>query len=218
MGRGSSGGNGRMSGGGVDPKNIVSTEDMISARDGENQAQVDAVLKVAKDMTDKYGNDVAIEGNFQLAELKGKDSNTLGYYDGNGNIAMNKEYMTSPALNEVYDNSAKSGFHPSRGNKSAVEAVAAHEYGHSLTQNVALKMGPPTPTFDEAATRICNEARKTSGHKGNIKLGAAISKYATVSNAETVAEAISDVYCNGKKASKASKAIVKVIDSYLKGK
>lgn len=43
-----------------------------------------------------------------------------------------------------------------------------------------------------------------------------ISGYATHSNAEAVAEAIADVYCNGKKAKSESKAIVNVMNKYLK--
>ena len=43
-----------------------------------------------------------------------------------------------------------------------------------------------------------------------------ISGYATHSNAEAIAEAIADCYCNGKKAKSESKAIKGVIDKYLK--
>ena len=43
-----------------------------------------------------------------------------------------------------------------------------------------------------------------------------ISGYAKTNPAETVAEAFCDVYCNGSKARKESKAIVNVIDGYLK--
>lgn len=42
-----------------------------------------------------------------------------------------------------------------------------------------------------------------------------ISEYATVSNAEAIAEAFTDVYCNGNKAKSESKAIMSVIDSYF---
>ena len=43
-----------------------------------------------------------------------------------------------------------------------------------------------------------------------------ISGYARSSNAEAIAEAISDCYCNGSKAKAESKAIKSVIDKYLK--
>ena len=167
-------------------------------------------------MTKEFGKDTAIEGTFNLANFKGKDANTLGCYDSAGNITMNKSAINSSTLNSVYDENVKSGYHPSRGNKSAVEAVAAHEYGHSLTENVRKKMGGNL-TYDQAAERIVSEARKTTGHKGNIKFGRSISEYATVSNAETIAEGFSDWYCNGNKAKAASKAIVNTCKKYLNG-
>ena len=49
-----------------------------------------------------------------------------------------------------------------------------------------------------------------------VQMAKKISTYATHSNAEAIAEAFSDVYCNGKKAHKESQAIVNVINSYLK--
>ena len=216
MGRGSSASGGRASGGGgVDPSNIKGQEDMISARNEENREGIDRTLDVARNMTKEFGNNVALEGNFQLASFVGKDATTLGCYDAGGNIIMNKNVINSKRLNEVYDSNVKSGYHPSRGNKSAVEAVAAHEYGHSLTENARKGMGGNL-TYDQAATRIVTEARKQTGSKGNIKFGRKISEYATTSNAETVAEAVSDWYCNGSKAKRESKAVVKVLKGYIK--
>ena len=43
-----------------------------------------------------------------------------------------------------------------------------------------------------------------------------ISGYAGHSNAECIAEAVSDVYCNGRKASAESRAIVKELNTILK--
>lgn len=45
-----------------------------------------------------------------------------------------------------------------------------------------------------------------------------ISRYATVSNAEAIAEAYSDVKCNGGKAKAESKAIIETLNKYLKKK
>lgn len=214
MGRGSSKSGGRAAGGGG--VNVTETRDMISARDATNQAQVDEVLSVAKVMNQKYGDDVAIEGSYQLAKIKSNGGGrVLGYYDSDGNIAMNEEVMNNMNLNASYDAGTASGYHPSRGKHSAVYAVAAHETGHSLTENVRKKMG--AKTYEEAATRIVDEARKTTKHRGNIKFARSISEYATVSNAETIAEAVSDVFCNGKRAKKESHAVVNVIDNYLLG-
>ena len=210
MGRGASRAAGHGGGGGGGATNI---EDMISARNDSNKQQVDDVLAVADVMTKKYGKDVAIEGTFQVGDMKGR---TLAYYDHDGNICMNRKYINNTNLDDAYDSCVEVGFHPSRGKKSGTYATAAHEYGHSLTENVRKKMGNNV-TFDGAATQIVTEARKTTKHRGNIKFGESISGYAKKSDAETVAEAVSDVFCNGKKAKKESHAVVDVIDKYLLG-
>lgn len=212
MGKGTSASGGRAGGGGVNPDNIHNPQEMISIRNASNQQQVDDVLQVSRELTDKYGADVAT-GGFEVATFSGKDSTTLGCYMPGGGITMNKKYIDNQNMDSVMDDCAEKGFHPSRGNKSGIYAVAAHEYGHSLTENVRGKMGEKS--FDKAAEKIVTEARKKTGDKGNIKFGRKISEYATASNAETVAEAVCDVMCNGKKAKRQSKAIVDVIDGYL---
>ena len=77
--------------------------------------------------------------------------------------------------------------------------------------------------IDAAATKIVQEARgnmktRSGGvkHRGVVQLANAISRYATTSNAEAVAEAFTDCYCNGKKAKAESRAIMAVVDKYLK--
>lgn len=210
MGRGASRAKRHGGGGGGSAVNI---KDMISSRTDENKQQVDDVLKVADVMTKRYGNDVAIEGAFQTGEMKGRNSNVLGYYDGAGNICMNSKYLNNQDMDGVMDQCFKEGYHPSRGNKSGMYAVAAHEYGHSLTANAAKAMGTD---FDTAAERIVTEARKGTKHRGNIQFGAAISGYAKSHNAETIAEAYADVLCNGRRAKAESHAVVKTMDKYLK--
>ena len=96
-------------------------------------------------------------------------------------------------------------------------AVVAHEFGHAATDAVATKLGySGLNKLDRAANVICEEARKQTRHRGVVKMAAKISGYATTSNAEAVAEAFCDVYCNGKKAKKESRAIVNIANSYLK--
>lgn len=207
-GRGGSGG--RYNGGGLSPNDIVSTRDMMGARnDADLGKHVDDALNVFRDMHKKYG--VAVN-EIQIAQLKGKaKKNVLGYYDGK-NVAMNEQYFNGK-VEAVYDKTVASGYHPSKGNKTAIQAVMAHEAGHFVNGEIAKKMGV---SLDTAATHIVNTARKQTGDKGNIKMASKISKYATTSNAETIAEAYSDVYCNGRKAKSESKAIIKVVNSYFK--
>ena len=214
MGRGSSGA-GRNLGkgsGGVNPANITNERDLVSER-GAKQAEVDDVLAVARDIYDEYGVDV---GQFMLADIKGKDSNTMAYSDGE-NIGFNSSYFDGGKMDAAYDACVKSGFHPSRGNKSAMQAVADHEFGHILTEKVAAKIGVNGyDSMDKAAKIIVDRARAKTSHKGSVSMAKNISGYAGHSNAECVAEAVADVYCNGRKASAESKAIVSVIKGILK--
>lgn len=209
MPKGSRGGSGRYNGGSMNPNDIVSTSDMVSARHGANGKYADEVLEMARDVRAKYGVEVE---QLQIAKLQGKSKNgVLGFYDG-ANIAVNEHYFNKN-MQTAYDESVKQGFHPSRGNKTAMQAVMSHEMGHYINGEIANRMGMD---FNSAATHIVNEARKATGHRGVVKMAGKISGYATSSNAETIAEAFSDVYCNGKNAKRESQAIMKVVDSYFK--
>lgn len=209
MAKGSRGGRRSKNGGKISASAILSENDMIVER-GNYTAEVDEVLTVSRDFYDEYGDAVPLQ-QFLIAELK-PGTPALGYYDG-ANIAINKAYMSNEKMGAAYANCVKSGYHPGLGNKTAMAAVTAHEFGHAATQAVGAKLGM---NIDGAATKICNEARKQTGHKGVVKMAAKISGYAKESNAEAVAEAFCDVYCNGKKAKKESRAIVNIANSYLK--
>lgn len=213
MGRGSSGSGNRRpgGGGGVDPGNIKNSKDMISNRAAYAEA-ADQVLNVARDLNNEFGEAGILPGAFMTASFVGKDANVLGCYDG-ANIYINTARMDTAKMNSAMQQCADSGYHPSLGNKTGIESVAAHEFGHALTDAVGRKIGKNN--IKDSSTYICNEARKISGHKGNIILGKSISEYASESNAETVAEALSDWYCNGNKAKPGSKAIVQVIKREL---
>lgn len=217
-GRGARGASGRGGGGeGLNAGDILETKSFMSER-GRLDASADEVLQAFKDVSDEYGYVVE---EIQVATLDGKGQSVLAFYDGS-NIAFNESYLSSQSMTKAYDACVDSGFHPGRGNKTALQAVAAHELGHGLTDAVGEKMGLPAMgakgkrRIDAAADAICNEARKSTGHRGVVQMASKISKYATYSNAEAVAEALADVYCNGKKAHKESRAIVDVVNRYLK--
>ena len=201
-------------GGGANPNDIKDRKDLVSGKEnialgtGDYNKNVADVLKVAQTMDDEYGAEAHIV-QFQSAKMVKSASTAMGVYDGS-NIVMNQKYMNR-GMDNVYDAGVKSKYHPSRGNKSGMEAVAAHEYGHALTDAAARKMG--LTNMDAAANRIMDEARAKVRTKG---LASNISRYATESAAEAIAEAVSDVYCNGNKASGASRAVVKVLNSYIK--
>lgn len=210
MGRGSSGaGRNLGKGSGVNPANIVNERDLVSERE-RKQREVDEVLTVSRDMMDEYGVEV---GQFVLADVKGKDSGTLAYSDGT-NIGFNNKYFDYDKMNEAYDDCVAIGFHPSRGDKSGLGAVGAHEDGHNLAMMVGRKLG--IYDIDDASKVIVDGAVKNTKHKGSVSFASKISGYAGHSNAECVAEAVADVYCNGRRASAESKAVVAEIKRLLK--
>lgn len=209
----SSGGGGGTTGGNI---SIANTRSMLSERNSDDpdaRALVDETLGVFRDVGEEYGIQV---NDIQIAEL-GKGSNTMAYYDFEDNIAVNEKYFNSKTMNQAYADSVKSGFHPSNGNKTGLEAVVAHELGHALTERVGAKMGKAGfVNIDKTANSVVKQAMKGSGHKTIGSFRNAISGYAGKNNAECIAEAFSDVFCNGKKAKKESRAVVGVLDSYLK--
>ena len=187
---------------------ILSTTSFVSER-GNYQETVDEALGVFSDVKDEYG---FIIDDIVMAKID-PSANAIAYYDGS-NIGWNEKYMDKKTLDNSYADCVKSGFHPSNGNKTAVQAVASHELGHALSAEAGKKMGGLD--IDQASTRIVNEARKLTGSRGVVQMASKISRYATKSNAEAIAEAFCDVYCNGNKAHKESKAIVNVMNGYLK--
>ena len=211
-GRGaSSGGEGWTGGSGGGAIDILDTTSLISAREGK-QLEVDETLQTFKDMHDEYGY---VVDDLQIATLGSKDGSTMAYYDGS-NIAFNDTYFNKGVMETVYADTVKSGFHPSQGNKTALQAVASHEIGHALTDKAIAKMGSKLGKQD-GAEAILKEAQKQVGHKGKLaSMASKISGYAKESARECIAEAVADVYCNGKKATKESQAIVNVMNKYLK--
>ena len=211
-GRGAtSGGN---TGGGGGNVSLINTKSLVSERENEKvSALVDETLQVFSDVNDEYGT---IVNDIQIAQL-GKGSNTMAYYDFEDNIAVNEKYFDRDVMNNAYAKSVAQGFHPSNGSKTPLQAVVAHELGHALTERVGAKMGQGGFfNIDKTSNSVVKQAMKGSGHKTIKSFRSAISGYATKNNAECIAEAFSDVFCNGSKAKKESRAVVKVIDSYLK--
>ena len=208
-GRGSSAGGG---GGGGSVAGIISERPMSNERETAlgMRKQIDQVLTVSRDVSDQYG---VVPDDILIAKMKGGAKNgTLAYYSGGSNsIAVNEAYMTT-GMDQDYDRCVQSGFHPSRGNKSAMEAVAAHELGHMLTYEAMNR----ATNFNDAiapADGIVRRAAKASG-MGIRALQKSISGYATHNYKETVAEAFADVYCNGSKASKGSLAVVSQLNKF----
>ena len=211
-GRGSSSSSGGGGTGGIDASDILGTRSLISEREG-NAALVDETLSVFRDVQNEYGAQVT---DIQLATIK-PGTPAIAYYDWEGNTAINEMFFNEITMNAAYKQCVDSGFHPKNGSKTALQAVVAHELGHKLTADIGTKLGMDGfGGLDQAANKVVSEAMATTKHKSSQSFASKISGYATHNNAETIAEAFCDVYCNGKKARSESKAIVKVIDKYLK--
>lgn len=208
-GASSAGGDGRYRDGGISDADIISTTSLISARERE-QAAVDEVLQVAQDMFEEYGVSAY---DWELAEIDPK-AGVLGYHESGGTVAINQAFFGNAKMDTAYADCVASGFHPSNGNKTALQAVTAHEMGHRINGVIASKMGSD---MDSVATKIVNDARKSTKHRGVVKMAGNISRYATKNNKETIAEAVADVYCNGKKAKAESIAVVNSMNKYLRG-
>lgn len=194
---------------GLKGNDILSTRHILTGA-GEDTQSFGDVVNTLKEFNSMYGLNT---DNTRLAKLKPK-SNAMAFYDGDG-IAINEKYFKSGAMDNAYKACVESGFHPSNGNKTAMQAVVAHELGHSLTDVVGAKMGTGG-NIDTFAKSIVNEAMASKKRTNAEKFAGKISGYAKQSYAEAVAEAVSDVYCNGKKARSESRAIVDVMNKYLK--
>lgn len=209
-GRGSSSTRGGATGG-VSGGKILSTTSLISARETK-QAEVDQVLTTLRTVAEQYGQDL---NDVQLAKMA-PGSSAMAYYDSQGNLAINEAYFDGKTMEAAYDMCVKSGFHPPRGSKTAMEAVAAHEVGHHLTEIAGMRKGYGTWQLDRVSTDIMRDAASRLGLRGASTLSAKISGYAKDSHAEAVAEAFADVYCNGDRASAESRAVVEVLGEYLR--
>ena len=212
MGSCNSGGKGDgFSGGGgsVDSADILSVTSLISAREGKQQ-EVDEVLTTFRDVYDEYG--FAVDDS-HIATMTDSAKSVMAYYDGSS-IAINEAYFNKAKMESAYESCVQQGFHPSKGNKTALQAVASHELGHALND---VAMGKMKMGRDDTAKAILKEAKKNIGFKGKLgDMAGKISGYAKYSPSEAIAEAFSDVYCNGKNAKSESTAIVNVMNKYIK--
>ena len=152
----------------------------------------------------EYGG--AVKGiNLSVATFS--DPSVLGAYGGD-TLYMNEKYVKNANLTQAMQIGAEAGFHPGIGNKTGAEAVAAHEIGHRLGEIAAQKANiSEKDIVARAAKKVKLKTANMAGH---------ISQYARSNYGETIAEASADVFCNGEKASRVSKAIMSEVKSILK--
>lgn len=217
MGRGSSLGGGRsLGGGGGAPVSVINATDVWSYRHTQgNEPFVDSINQGLMAIDNDFPGFANGINTVDAVTMSGADGmNTLGYWaPGTKQLGMNQRYTDVDKMNTVMDDAAKNGFHPSRGNKTGTEAVAIHEGGHALTDYLAQKTG--ARGLEEVSANVVKAAYRKSGMKGgNRTFAGTISRYAQSNYAECVAEAVADWYCNGSKASKASKLIMDELKNY----
>lgn len=210
MGRGSSGVGGGAGpyGGGMEDKEtgvrVKSSHPLVDEIDKGGGGFANEIQNTRDAMEREYGSAVKM---MRLHVGTFDKRGTLGAY-GNDTLVMNQRYVKNNNLTEAMKAAEKSGFHPKIGKKTGAEAVAAHEISHRLGEVAAKKAKiSQRDIVERAAKKIGIKTVDMAGH---------ISGYARSNYAETIAEAGSDVYCNGKKASKASRAIMKEIKSILR--
>ena len=208
---------GRDLGGGSGRKvNIKSQLDVWSYRHNKNNEPfVDAINTSIQTVQNDFPDIMNYVEHVNAAELGDKDAvKVLGFFqEGTKTVALNENYTDIDKMNSVYDKAVKTKYHPSRGSKSGTEATTFHEMGHAITAHLADKTGQKD--FDAMAKTIVDNAYKTSGGRfGTKRWAGRISGYAQKSNAECIAEAFADYYCNGEKASKQSKAIIAEMKKY----
>lgn len=208
-GRGSSSSRGGATGGAGGK--IISTTSLISARETK-QVEVDQVLSTLRAVAEQYGQDL---NDVQLAKMA-PGSAAMAYYDASGNLAINEAYFDAKTMDQTYDACVSSGFHPPRGAKTGLEAVAAHEVGHHLTEIAGMRKGYGAWQLDRVSADIMKEAASRLSIRGSSTVAAKISGYAKENHAEAIAEAFADVYCNGNKASAESRAVVEILGEYLR--
>lgn len=184
-----------------------------------NERFVDNINTTIKDMADTYKGLMGAINDVYMAKVN-KDTVMAYWAPGTGELGFSNKYGSMERMAKSYEECVKEGFHPSNGNKTAEQAITAHEIGHALTSVAQKNMG--SRDFDEIAKKVVQDAKsilnKQAGktrYRGTRKIAAGISEYAKSSNAECIAEATSDVYCNGSKASRESKAVVEALKKYL---
>lgn len=188
------------SSGGSSPRNVVPIGEAIANGAG---LYANEIQNARDAMEREYGNIVS-KANLAVADL---GEGTLGLSDGR-TVYMSDAYVKNNNMTEAMKDAAKTGFHPKIGKKTGAEAVTAHEMGHYLAGQASSKAGI-------SQREIVARAAKKIGVKTNNMAGH-ISRYARYNYHETIAEASQDVFCNGRRASRASRAIMAEIKNILK--
>lgn len=214
-GRGASSSGGGGGGGNVKIKNEL---DVWSER--HNQSREEAatqIISATRDMNDEFGVMDHVT-SVTVADFDKASSDTIAFFSPSDNkVVVNRAYTDLNKLQAAYEKSVADKYHPPLGKKSPMEAVTAHELGHAIADKINDKRrATGSSNVDVNSEVVINAWRKMYPNKAHTyeelvgipKARANISRYSSKNYHETIAEAVADVYCNGGKAKKFSKAIV----------
>ena len=201
MGRGSSKASNGMTG--VNTGATVVDSHPLADEIGQGGGAFANEIMNTRDAFEREWGDAITDVNLSVATFN--ERGVLGAY-GQDTLYMNEKYVKNANLTEAMNNSGN--YHPGIGNKTGAEAVAAHELSHRLGEVASKRAGI-------SEQEIVARAAKKLGMKTENVAGR-ISEYARSNYSETIAEAGADVYCNGSKASRASKAVIAEVRSILK--
>ena len=195
---------------------VKSSESLISLRNEGKRVEADQVLTVLRDVERDFGVTI---GDARVEKLGRGDRSVLAYmYRGSGDLGFNQRFFDEKNATQAYDDCVKAGFHPPRGKKSAIEAIAAHELGHRMnyiaSESVGRDMDAVANDIVKAAAQRLYGDRYKAG-TSESRLQGRISGYAKESSAECISEAYADYYCNGAKARASSRAVVEELKYYL---
>lgn len=203
---------------------IKNEVDVWSERHKKKQEEAATqIINATRDMEAEYGVMDHVE-SVSVANFDKK--NVLAFYAPDENkVVFNRSYTDLNKVQQSYQECVDKKFHPSLGNKTPIEAITAHELGHAIADKINDKRrATKSSTVDANSEIVINAYRKLYPNKANTyeeytgipKARATISGYAKKNYHETIAEAVADVYCNGGKAKKFSKAVVAELKDTIK--
>lgn len=222
-GRGSSSSSGGSTDGGDNIK-ISKEVDVWSERHKKSQEYAaDQIINATRDMQDEYG---VMDSVTSVTVANMSKGNVLAFYDPQENkVVFNRKFTDVPTIQQSYEDCVAKKYHPPLGKRTPIEATTAHELGHAIADKIndARRAGGYSK-IDANSEIVINAFRKLYPNKAHTyqevidmpKARKGISGYALKNYHETIAEAVADVYCNGGKAKKFSKAIVEELKETIK--
>ncbi len=191
----------------------------IEGSAGQYQRQADEVVKGAQDVLKDFGlEDTLKTVIFDTSATFTRNDKALASMNGLGELQISTKYLAR-------GNRSSEGWHTAE----SFYGTGTHEAGHAVV-NSLLKKVNINPDDKNKSTARASLEKATAREKGKLEKAVikeakrrygsnpAISGYGSTNVKEKVAEAVSDVYSNGKKANSYSKEIVGVLKDIKKGK